>query len=90
MKKTKVFMVLAVVAAGSSMVWLASCGKGLSCASAVINVSTAASNYANDQSTANCQAYKDALNKWLDNSKCSGADATTKAAFQEDLQDLGC
>jgi hypothetical protein len=88
MKKSRILMSVAIAASG--MFLLNSCGKTLGCASSLVKITTAASEFASDTSAANCLKYKNALNDWLNNSSCSQADSATKALFQEDLADLGC
>jgi uncharacterized protein YaaR (DUF327 family) len=65
-----------------------SCGKTVNCVSLISKVTTASSNYSNDPSIANCQAFKTALKDFINDSECSGSDPATKAAFQQDLDSL--
>jgi hypothetical protein len=66
-----------------------SCKKATDCVSLVSKASTASSAYASEQTTANCNAYKIAMQAWID-SDCSKDDATTKAAFSASIAALTC
>jgi hypothetical protein len=67
-----------------------SCGKAVSCVKLITEVSAAASTYAADTSTGgpSCLAYKAALNSFLNNSKCTGDDPTTKATYEAAIAEL--
>jgi hypothetical protein len=67
-----------------------SCTKVLSCIDLVKDVSSAASKFGSDSTAANCKEYKAALQSWLDNSSCTGADPTLKTEYQGIIDSLNC
>ena len=69
-----------------------SCKKSspVDCKSVSDKVATAALAYSNDQSSANCKAYKAALQDYIGSSCANSITAEEKAAFQASLNDLTC
>lgn len=73
----------------------ASCG-GDSCdaadiTAAVDNISTTLTAYTADDSKENCEAYRDALNDYINDLKdCDGVSQTTIDGFQDDVDALTC
>jgi hypothetical protein len=88
--KKNIFMAAAGFTAITAIVFSASCGKALSCVTLVTDINTAAQAYINDpaNTAATCVAYREALQAWVDNTKCSGADATAKATYDAVIADL--
>ncbi|HNP19112.1 MAG TPA: hypothetical protein PKL31_11795 [Fulvivirga sp.] len=63
-------------------------GGAVDCLAQTNAVSDAASAYLTDQSTANCNAYKTALQNYL-NAGCA-VDEASKASFEASLKNLSC
>lgn len=57
------------------------------CATLSLNVSNAANAFGMDPTVANCEAYKDALQEYVN--KCAGI-AGYNAAYQDAIDDLDC
>jgi hypothetical protein len=74
---------------------LVSCKK-VNCTTLASNASTAAQAYTTALTTsasdvkAKCEAYKAAMQKFIDESKCTSADAATKAAYTSALTATVC
>ena len=60
---------------------------GVNCTNLATAVSTAASNFSSNPTVANCEAYKDALQDYVNG--CAGL-AIYNAAYQNALDDLDC
>jgi hypothetical protein len=69
---------------------LMSCGKTQTCVNLITAVTTASNNYASEPTKANCEAYKTAMQNWINNADCSNADATTKADFKAAVDSMVC
>ena len=78
------------IAAVAVMALSTSCGKAVSCVKLISDVSAAGNAYIVDTTVggASCKAYKTAINSYLSNSKCTGSDPTTKAAYDALIADL--
>jgi hypothetical protein len=70
--------------------------KKVNCTTLASNASTAATAYSTALSTqaadtkTKCEAYKAAMQKFLDESKCTGSDAATKAAYTSAIAATTC
>jgi hypothetical protein len=90
----KVIISTTAVCAGLFAIALVSC-KAVNCITLTANVSTTSKAYFDavdgtpDEKT-KCEAWKAAMQKWIDAGKCSDVDATSKAAYQELINTTTC
>jgi hypothetical protein len=86
----KIFFVL--LAFGTFPLLISSCKKEkkLDCNSAAKKVVDAAQAYGANVNSANCKAYKAALQEYLETDCVSGLSAEEKAAYQSSLSALTC
>jgi hypothetical protein len=88
MKKSILYTVLGFLAIAS--VIATSCKKQVNCATLVTSLANATQNYTNDQSIANCTAYKAALQAMVDNASDCSLDATAVSTYQSVINSLTC
>ena len=71
-----------------------SCNNGCTAdeiSDAANEITTAATAYGNDPSTANCEAYRDALNAYIDQlGDCDEVSQATLDTYQQQADDLDC
>jgi hypothetical protein len=90
----KVILSTTAICAGLFATAFISC-KAVNCVTLLANASSAsqawvaAEDGSADEKT-KCQEWKTAMQKWVDASKCSDADATTKASYQELINTTNC
>ena len=86
MKKVLLFTAVTLFTVG---ILATSCSDDnpISCATKLADVVDAQSVYLNDDSDANCNAYKDALQDYIN---CDGIAQTDKATYQSAMEALPC
>jgi hypothetical protein len=90
----KVIISTTAVCAGLFGTAFISC-KAVNCVTLTANVSSTSQAYVTavegtpDEKT-KCEAWKAAMQKWIDAGKCSNVDATTKASYQELVNTTTC
>jgi len=87
MKKVLLLGVVALFAAGTLFVTSCKDDNPVSCTQKLADVIDASSDYSLDPSTANCEAYKSALQDYIN---CDGLNAVDKTAYQTTLEALPC
>jgi hypothetical protein len=90
LKTMKKIIISGLCYAAISCMVLMSCGKTQTCVNLITAVTTASNNYASEQTKANCEAYKTAMQNWINNADCSNADATTKTDFKAAIDSMVC
>jgi hypothetical protein len=89
MKKV-LFTSAGFMAAAALMISLNSCKK-VDCTALALDVTTAATAYTQAPTDkAKCQAYKDAIGKWLAESKCTDAEPSVKTTWTAAQSALNC
>ncbi|PLX13720.1 MAG: hypothetical protein C0597_11190 [Marinilabiliales bacterium] len=87
MKKVLILGVVALFSAGAFVVTSCDDDNPISCTQKLADVIDASSAYSVDKSTTNCEAYKDALQDYIN---CDGINAVDKTAYQTTLEALPC
>ncbi len=86
MKKVLSFIAITLF---TTAILTSSCSEDnpISCATKLADVLDAQTDYNSDQSDANCNAYKSALEDYID---CDGITSTNKTLYQTALENLPC
>ncbi len=80
-----------IICAISSVLLIGSCTKSTTqCSKLLASVQQTDSTFYANQSTANCTAYKSALQAWLDYKECGKADSAKQVEYTNIIKALTC